>query len=127
MRKIAFNKNYNIITVSKALMYSVFSTLICILIFAFLLNIFNIDNGSISVVNQIIKIVSVLLGCFILKKELKNVGIMPYLLLPLLYTIATFIIFSILSKSFNLDITLFNDAFFGIVTGCIFYLLLGRK
>ena len=127
MRRLAIHKNYQLGAVFKALIYSIFTTLICILIFAFVLNIFNLGDSSINIVNQIIKIISILIGCFVLNKHLKKAGIVPYIILPLLYTILTFIIFSLLNKSFYIDITLFNDAFFGIVTGCIFYLLLGRK
>ncbi len=126
MKKLAINKNYNLLSIIKALIYSIFTTLICILIFAFILNIFNLGDESINIVNQIIKIVSILIGCFVLNKSLKS-GIVPYILLPLLYTVLTFIIFSALNKSFSLDITLFNDAFFGIITGSIYYFLLGRK
>ena len=120
-------KKYNLGAIIKSCIYSVFATLICILIFAFVLNIFSLGSESINIVNQVIKIVSIILGCVILHRTTKKSTIIPYIVLPLLYTILTFIIFSTLNRSFSLNITLFNDAFFGVVVGGIYYLLLGKK
>ena len=126
MKKTLINKNICFTSLIRATLTSIFTTLIAILIFAFILNIFNMGTESINVVNQLIKIGSILIGCFILNKSCKK-NIVPFIILPFLYTLLTFIIFSLLNKSFSLDITLFNDTFFGIITGCIFYLLIARK
>lgn len=127
MKKTSVKSNLNIFNLLKSTILSIFTTLVSILIFAFILNIFNLGNESIDIVNQIIKIVSIVLGCLFLTKGSKKNNIYEYLLLPLLYTIFTFLIFSALNKSFSLDITLFNDAFFGAVIGSLYYLLLARK
>lgn len=127
MNRLFYNNKIDIKSVFKATLVSIFSTLIAILIFAFILNIFNLGDGSINVVNQIIKIASVLIGCIVLSKGYRKPNIISFIIVSLFYTVFTFIIFSILNKSFNLDVTLFNDAFFGMVVGCIYYILIGKQ
>ena len=76
MKSSINSKKLNFGGVLKGVLSSVFSTLISILIFAFILNIFNLGNESINVINQIIKIISILIGCIILSKSSKNKNVL---------------------------------------------------
>ena len=70
-------------------------------------------------VNQVIKGVSVFLGVFLGLKKSKELGLVCGLLIGFIYTIAAFLVFSILSGSFNFDITLLTDIVFGAIIGAI--------
>lgn len=127
MKNSSLNNKISLGAILKSNILSVFTTLICILIFAFILNIFSLGSECIDIVNQIIKITSIIIGCLSLQKASKNTSISNFVILPIIYTLSTFIIFSLLNGSFYFDITLFNDMFFAVVIGLIYFLLLGRQ
>lgn len=126
MKSISTKKQSNILGLIKSLFISILITLICILIFAFILNIFNLGNESIDVVNQIIKILSIVIGLTFLKKFTNNKSVISFIIFGALYTIVTFLIFSALNQSFYIDVTLFNDAFFATLTCCIYFFLFAK-
>lgn len=94
-------------------------SLILVLVFAFLLKFTNIPESAIKPINQVIKGASVFIGVFIGLKKLKELGLVCGLLIGFIYTILAFLIFSILSGSFALDITLLTDIIFGSIIGSI--------
>lgn len=94
-------------------------SLVLILVFAFLLKFTNIPDTAIAPINQVIKGVSIFLGVFIGMKKSKELGLVCGLLIGLSYTLLAFLVFSILSGSFILDITLLTDIIFGAVIGAI--------
>ena len=126
MKKSLCKKQFAVSYLIKSLFTSVLATLICILIFAFVLNIFSLGNESIDIVNQIIKILSIILGLYVLNKNCNAKNIISFIIFGALYTIITFVIFSILNKSIYIDITLFNDIFFATLTCCIYFFLFAR-
>lgn len=93
--------------------------LIGILIFAFILRFTNISDKIITPVNQVIKGISIFLGVFIGMKKHKEAGLLSGFLIGLLFTIAAFLMFSILDGAFCFDRTLLNDIIFGSVVGAI--------
>lgn len=94
-------------------------SLILVLVFAFLLKFTNIPDTAISPVNQVIKGVSIFLGVFIGMKKSKELGLVCGLLIGICYTFLAFLVFSILSGSFVMDLTLLTDLIFGAVIGAI--------
>ncbi len=112
-------KNTLVISILKGSLTAVCVSLIGILIFAFLLKFTNISDSIISPVNQVIKGVSVFLGVFLGLKKQKELGLVSGLLIGLIYTIAAFLVFSLLNGAFSFDRTLLNDILFGAVTGAI--------
>ena len=94
-------------------------SLVLILVFAFILKFTNVSDSIIMPVNQVIKGVSVFLGVFLGLKKSKELGLVCGLLIGFIYTIAAFLVFSILSGSFNFDITLLTDIVFGEIIGAI--------
>ena len=94
-------------------------SLVLVLIFAFLLKFTNIPDTAITPINQVIKGVSIFLGVFIGMKKTKELGLVCGLLIGLCYTLLAFLVFSILSGGFVVDITLLTDLIFGAVIGAI--------
>lgn len=91
--------------------------LISILIFAFVLRTFTISDGVIRPVNQVIKTISILFGVFFGLKKSKDMGLISGMLIGLLFTIISFVSFSILDGNFDFGISLLNDCLFGSIIG----------
>lgn len=94
-------------------------SLILICIFAFVLRFFDIPEEAIKPVNQIIKIVSILLGTLIGMKGCKEMGLITGFFIGILYTVLAFVVFSLLNGGFNFERSLINDLIFGGITGGI--------
>ena len=94
-------------------------TLIAICIFAFVLRFCDIKTEAIKPINQVIKIVSILIGSFYGLKKSNEMGLMTGFLIGITYTALAFVIFSILNGGFNFQRTLINDFIFGGIAGAI--------
>lgn len=95
------------------------TSLLLVLVFAFLLKFTNIPESTIKPINQIIKGVSVFLGVFIGLKKSKELGLVSGLLIGFVYTLLAFLVFSILSGNFTFDMTFLTDIVFGAIIGAI--------
>ena len=93
--------------------------LILILVFAFVLRFVAIEDGMIRPVNQIIKTLSILIGTFSSLKKSKEMGLVSGLLIGMLFTIISFMAFSVLDGNFEFGISLVNDCLFGSIIGAI--------
>ncbi len=113
------NKNSLIKYVAKGVLIALCTSLVLVLVFAFLLKFTNISDSAIAPVNQVIKGISIFLGVFIGLKKCKELGLVSGLLIGFVYSIMAFLIFSILSGTFVFDITLLTDSVFGAVIGAI--------
>ena len=101
----------------KALMASLIITFALIIIFAFIIKWANLPDDVISPVNLVIKALSVFLGSLILTKA-GNKGLLKGLLFGVVYTLASFTIFSALAGTFVLGLGIISDfAFAGVVGG----------
>ena len=109
----------NSISVAKGVMVAVCISLVLVLLFAFLLKFTNIPESTIKPVNQVIKVLSILMGVFVGLKRKKELGLVSGLLIGLIYTIAAFLVFSCLGGVFAFDLTLLTDLLFGAVMGAI--------
>lgn len=94
-------------------------TLIGICIFAFALRFLNISVDLIKPINQAIKIVSILIGSFFALKGVKEMGLVTGFLIGLIYTVISFVVFSILNGCFTFEPSLLNDILFGGIAGAI--------
>ena len=100
-------------------LFAVAVSLIGILIFAFIIKLTNINDNFIGPVNQAIKGISVLMGCFYASKQASTNGLIKGILIGITYTILSFLIFSVLSSQIQLTKTLVNDILFGGIIGAI--------
>ena len=107
------------LSVIKGCMWAVSITLIAILLFAIIIRFTNLPDSFIMPINQIIKIFSIMLGCFLGAKVKPEKGLKMGFFIGLFYSISAFIIFSILSSSFSISTTLIIDTVFASVIGAI--------
>ncbi len=117
---VASLKNKNVIfQILKGILVAVCFSLIGILLFALSLRFFDMSDLGIKIVNQIIKTLSILSGCFVcLKADRKN-GLVKGILISVLYTIVSFFLFSILNGEFSFSVSILFDLLFSFVVGAI--------
>lgn len=76
-------------------------------------------DSAISPINQVIKGISILIGCFIGLKKSNEMGFISGLVIGIFYTALAFVTFSILDGQFVFSKTLLNDLLFGGIIGAI--------
>ena len=108
-----------LLSIVKGVVVGLCVALVGILFFAFILRFTNISDKIIAPVNQVIKGVSIFFGVFIGLKKHKSMGLLSGFLIGLFFTIAAFLVFSILDGAFSFDRTLVNDIIFGSIIGAI--------
>ena len=94
-------------------------SLIGILLFAVVLKFVSVGDTLIKIVNQIIKVVSVLLGVKVCLKKDKSKGLMKGSCVGAVYTITSYLVFSILIASFSFSLSIVYDLIFSSVIGLI--------
>ncbi len=113
------NKGTNFLAVLKGVFWALTVSLLCVLIFAFIIKFTNISESAIMPINQVIKVLSILVGCFVASKKIKNNGWLWGLIIGVVYTLLAFLVFSILDGEFRFTLSLLNDLVFGAVLGLI--------
>ncbi len=87
-------------TIIKGALLAFVISLVLVLLFALIVKLTNIGTGTIAIVNQIIKIVSVFLGVLFAVKERPR-WFINGLFGGVLYAILSFLVFSLIISSFN--------------------------
>ena len=105
--------------VIKGSLVAVSISLVLILIFALIIKFLNVPENFIMPINQIIKIVSIFIGCFTALKTYKQKGLITGVIIGLMYTTLAFLIFSILGGTFTLNLSFFVDCLFAMLIGGI--------
>ena len=107
-----------LVRIAKAVVIAMLVSLAGILIMAFAVQMLAIDAALIPIINQVIKGVAILIGCFAALGRTKN-GAFKGLAIGLLYIAAAYIVFSLLDGTWNVGLSLLNDVALGAVTGFI--------
>lgn len=110
--------NY-ILPIVKGSFWGVAFSLLCVLIFAFVLKYTTLSENTIQPINQVIKGLSLLVACFVTSKKINKKGWLVGLLVGLCYTLVTYIVFSILNGGFSFGLPLLFDTLFGAIGGMI--------
>ena len=97
---------------------SVSLSLMLILLFALVIKFLNINESWILPINQIIKIVSIFVGTLFAFNN-KTKGFIKGFAIGLIYTILSYLVFSILVGKFAFTLTSFSDMVFGGIIGGI--------
>jgi putative membrane protein (TIGR04086 family) len=105
--------------VLKGALFAVSVSLVAILLFAFIIKLTSISDGLISPINQAIKGISILMGCFYTFKHTQSNGLIKGILIGVLYTMLSFLIFSLLNGELSFTKTFVNDILFGAIIGAI--------
>ena len=113
------NKDSNFLVVLKGVFWALTVSLLCVLIFAFIIKFTNISESAIMPINQVIKVLSILVGCWVASKKIKSNGWLWGLIIGAIYTLLAFVVFSILDGEFRFTLSLLNDLVFGAVLGLI--------
>ena len=101
----------------KSLFTAVISTLIGVIAFAIIINFTYLSSGTIKIVNQFIKTISIFLGCFISISGEK--GLIKGITIGLLYSILTNLIFFVLGANISIGVGVIIDILFCAVIGGI--------
>lgn len=117
---LAENKRKSVVlNIIKGSFWGVAFSLVCVLIFAFIIKFTSISESVIQPVNQVIKGVSILFACFVISKNIRKQGWLVGTITGLLYSFLAFVIFSILDGQFTFGLNVLNDLVFGSVMGMI--------
>ncbi len=117
MKKLSVNK-YFFFDILRATVIAVIVSLVTVLVFSLIVNLTNVNEKIILPINEAIKAVSILAGCFIGFKELKF-GAFKGAISGLLYTFLSILIFGIISHSVKFNALSLIDVALGIVAGAI--------
>ena len=102
----------------KANIIALIVALIAILVSALIVKIFTVSDGAIPVINQVIKSVSIFIGCLISLKKPNN-GWLRGLICGFIFMWLSFVVFSALDNNFVFGLSLLNDSVLGAVAGMI--------
>lgn len=102
----------------KALIVGLIISLILVLLLAFAIKIFNIATSAIPIINQVIRGVSILITVLFTFRLPKN-GWLRGAIFGILYSLLTFVVFSLFDGEFVFGLSLLNDVALGGVTGVI--------
>ena len=114
---MSVSRNHSFLNVIVASIIAVSISLVLILIFALMLRFIDIDTSLILPINQGIKIISILLGTIFGFKSNKTKGFLKGMIVGLLYTILAYLIFSLLSFSFNFNVAFLLDLLCATLVG----------
>lgn len=117
MKKLNINKQ-QILDVVKSIIIAVIASLLFVLIFAIIVNFVEISSKPIMIVNQVIKILSLAIGCIIGFKNNRQ-GALKGGITGLLFTFLSIFIFGLISHSVTFDAMRLVDIALGIVAGVI--------
>ena len=113
-----------IISILKASLLGVVTSILLVLLFAFILKFVNINSNIITIVDQIIKIISIFVAIFALFKAGGNKLLLRGMVVGAVYSVLSFIVFSMLKGGVNFTVGLFTDILFSALVGGVSAILL---
>lgn len=102
----------------KGILFSVIFSILFVMVFALILKFCSVGEAVILPVNIAIKIVSILLGCMISFKSGQK-GMLKGAVVGVFFVLITYIIFSIINKSFTDNPMTWYDFLFCIIAGVL--------
>lgn len=120
-------KNINlatIVNILKASLIGVVVSILLVLLFAFVLKFVDLGSGTIALVDQVIKVVSIIVAVLTLNKMIEEGLLTKAIITGAVYSIITFIVFSILNGGFNLGLGFLTDIAFSALVGGVSAILL---
>ena len=115
---------HKFLTILSGTLISISVTLILILLFALLIRFLNFSDSWIFPVNQVIKIISLVIGTVVILKKNKKNGFILGLLLGLIYFLASYLVFSILQGDFNWGLNNLYDLILTSIMGGLIGIIL---
>ena len=106
-----------IVNVLKASLIGVIVSILLVLLFAFVLKFVELGSSTISLVDQIIKILSIIVAVISLNKSIDSNLLVKSLFVGAIYSILTFLVFSILNGGMVFGVGIFSDILFSALVG----------
>ena len=113
------DKKANILGVLKGVLVAVCISIVGVLLFAVVYKFVAMNGTTIKIVNQVIKVLSVLLGVNVALKGNKTKGAIKGILIGAIYSIVAYAIFGLLSSTFTFNLSILYDAIFAGLVGLI--------
>ena len=107
----------NLLEILKGVVISVIVSLVGVLIFAYLIKVFSLSSSVIKPVNQVIKVVAVMLGGLLSIRAPK--GLIKGGIVGLMSVESQYLIFGIISKNLSFGVGQMLDLIFGLIMGII--------
>ena len=114
----------NIVTIVKSSLIGVVVSILLVLLFAFILKFVDLNSNVITIVDQIIKIVSIVLAVFAVSKSSSEKLLLKGLITGSVYSVIAFIVFSILNGGVNFSVAIFTDIIFSALVGVVSAILI---
>ena len=105
--------------IAKGVLISLTVSLVGILLFAIVLRFVNLSDLTIKIINQIIKVLSVLFVVIVCLKKDKTKGMLKGAVLGVFYTFFSYLVFSILVANFSFSISFIYDLIFSCIVGIL--------
>ena len=102
----------------KANVIALIIALVAILISALAVKLFSASDKAIPIINQVIKSISIFIGCLVSLKKPKN-GWLRGFISGFIFVWLSFVVFSALDNNFEFGLSLFNDCVLGSISGMI--------
>ena len=102
----------------KANIIALIIALFAILLSALAVKLFNVSDGAIPIINQVIKSLSIFIGCIVSLKKPHN-GWLRGIICGFTFVMLSFLVFSALENNFVFGLSLLNDCALGMVSGML--------
>ena len=106
-----------VVNVLKASLIGVIVSILLVLLFAFVLKFVELGSSIISIIDQIIKILSIIVAVISLNKSIDANLLLKSLFVGAVYSILTFLVFSILNGGMVFGVGIFSDILFSALVG----------
>lgn len=110
------NKNF-LFQIAKGVIISLIICLVSVLVFAYAIKLFSISSSVIKPVNQVVKVLSISIGCLLSVKPPK--GFVKGMLIGFFAVFLEYIIFGAISKNLGFGLGEVLDLLFGGIMGVI--------
>ncbi|MCR5553822.1 MAG: TIGR04086 family membrane protein [bacterium] len=108
----------NALAYIKATLVSIVLTLLLILVFAFVLKFTYLSDKFVTPINLVIKAISLIVGTLVLTKNGSN-GLVKGLILGVIFSIVSYLIFSLMLMKFSFSIGQLADVGFCALVGAV--------
>ena len=104
-------------SILKASLIGVIVSILMVLAFAFALKFVDLNSATISLIDQIIKIVSVVAAVGVLSKSNSQSLLVKGIAVGAVYSLLTFVVFSVLNGGLNFGVATLTDMVFSAMVG----------
>lgn len=108
----------------KSAFVGVIASILLVLLFAFVLKFIDLNDGIISFINEVIKVVSIMIAVLSLIKKSPYKILLKSVLVGVVYRVFAFILFSALRGSYSFGASILIDIALAGLTGAIFAVIL---